>query len=278
MSGIGFLNRTGGGMARAEVERIADALRTAADAGTTVLQSELYPTPITLEEAYRIQHYQATRTGPRAGLKMGLTSRAKMRQVNVDSPIAGFLPQSAACDDGAPISMAGMGQPRVEPEIVFVMGRDVDGPLTAAQAFDAVAYVGIGIEILDSRYRDFKFTLPDVVADNTSAKKFVTGGTWLRPSEINLENLGMVMEVNGVPRGYASTAAILDHPIRSLVALSKLATTFDERGFSWLQPMFPLRRGEIVLAGAPMEAVPVQSGDSVTIRCQKLGSATANFC
>lgn len=277
MSGIGFLNRSGGGMARAEVERIADALRNAAESGTTVLQSELYPTPITLAEAYRIQQFQATRTGPRAGLKMGLTSRAKMRQVNVDSPIAGFLPQSAACDDGSPIATAGMGQPRVEPEIVFVMGRDVDGPLTAAQAFDAIAYVGIGIEILDSRYRDFKFTLPDVVADNTSAKKFVTGGNWLRPSEVSLDNLGVVMEVNGVPRGYASTAAILDHPIRSLVALSKLATTFDERGFTWLAPMFPLRRGEIVLAGAPMEAVPVKAGDSVTVRCQKLGSATANF-
>lgn len=278
MSGIGFLNRTDGGMARAEVERIADALRAAAEAGTTILQSELYPSPITLEEAYRIQQYQATRTGPRAGLKMGLTSRAKMRQVNVDTPIAGFLPESAACDDGAPISVTGMGQPRVEPEIVFVMGRDVDGPLTAAQAFDAVAYVGIGIEILDSRYRDFKFTLPDVVADNTSARKFVTGGTWLRPTEISLDNLGVVMEVNGVARGYASTAAILEHPIRSLVALSKLATRFDARGFSWLQPMFPLRRGEIVLAGAPMEAVPVKAGDAVTVRCQKLGSASAVFC
>ena len=277
MSGIGFLHRSGGGMPRAEVERIADALHNAAESGSTVLQSELYPAPITLAEAYRIQQYQATRTGPRAGLKMGLTSRAKMRQVNVDSPIAGFLPQSAACDDGALIETKGMGQPRVEPEIVFVMGRDIDGPLTAAQAFDAVAWVGIGIEILDSRYRDFKFTLPDVVADNTSAKKFVTGGIWLHPSEIPLDNLGVVMEINGIPRGYASSSAILDHPIRSLVALSQIASTYAEPGFTWLHPMLPLRKGEIVLAGAPMEAVPVKSGDSVTVRCQKLGSATAIF-
>jgi hypothetical protein len=65
---------------------------------------------------------------------------------------------------------------RAEPEIVFLMGTRLAGPgVTAATALAAVTAVYGGIEVIDSRYRDFRFTLPDVVADNASSGCFATG-------------------------------------------------------------------------------------------------------
>jgi 2-oxo-3-hexenedioate decarboxylase len=75
---------------------------------------------------------------------------------------------------GTPIPLGELNHPRVEPEIVFVLGERLSGPgVTAAKAMSAVKSVYAGIEVIDSRYLDFEFTPPDVVADNASASRFV---------------------------------------------------------------------------------------------------------
>ena len=68
------------------------------------------------------------------------------------------------------------------------------------------------LEILDSRYPDYKFTLPDVVADNTSAGRFVLGATLTRPAGIDLRLVGCTFERNGALAGTAAGAASLGHP------------------------------------------------------------------
>ena len=71
--------------------------------------------------------------------------------------------------------------PRAEPEIVFVLGEDLAGPgVTADDVLDATAEIVGGIEIIDSRYEAFSFSLTDVIADNTSAAR-VAVGTERRP-------------------------------------------------------------------------------------------------
>jgi 2-oxo-3-hexenedioate decarboxylase len=273
---IGFQAQRNVGLTASRIESVAQALFRAEQDATPGPQTELVPADLTLDDAWRVQEaLSRLYPGGRAGVKMGLTSRAKMKQVAVDAPIAGFLPASFALDDSAPVQTALFGQPRVEPEIVFVLARDVHGPLTAAEAHDAIAWVGLGIEVLDSRYRDFRFTLPAVVADNASAKRFVTGTTWVRPDAIDLANVGMILEVNGELRGTASSSAILDHPIRSLVALSHLIQRRAEGPSA--SHLGPLRRGEIVLAGAPMEAVNVAAGDDVVASAFGLGQISMTF-
>ena len=114
--------------------------------------------------------------GPLAGWKLGVTSRAKQAQVGVHEPVRGFLAAADALDLGSPLVVAEHIQPRCEPEIVFVMGADLSGPaVTSSAVLAATAAVAVGIEVLDSRYTDYKFTMPDVVADNTSAGRYVVG-------------------------------------------------------------------------------------------------------
>ena len=150
--------------------------------------------------------------GPLAGWKLGVTSRAKQAQVGVHEPVRGHLAAADALDLGEPLVVAEHIQPRCEPEIVFVMGSDLSGPsVTSSAVLAATAAVAVGIEVLDSRYTDYKFTMPDVVADNTSAGRYVVGSA-VPVAGLDLRLLGVVLEHNGEVVATASGAARIGPP------------------------------------------------------------------
>lgn len=204
--------------------------------------------PFDIATAYRIQRAGiALREGRgerRIGVKMGFTSRAKMIQMGVDDVIRGLLTDAMHVE--SELDLTGLIHPRIEPEIAFLITED--------------AYrVAVGFEVLDSRYEDFKFTLPDVIADNASAAGFGFG-TWHGPRD--LANVGLVMEIDGRVVQTGSSAAILGDPIRSLRAAERLAR---EAGM-------PLEPGAIVLAGAATAAIPLPQGAHVRVIGAGLGS------
>lgn len=85
--------------------------------------------------------------------------------------------------EGAQVNTSELIHPKVEPEIAFVLKRALAGPgCHIGAVLAATDFVLPGIEVIDSRYRDFKFDLKSVVADNTSAARFVVGGRALRPT------------------------------------------------------------------------------------------------
>ncbi|RFU40712.1 4-oxalocrotonate decarboxylase [Actinomadura logoneensis] len=198
------------------------------------------------------------RSGERfAGVKMGFTSRAKMVQMGVDDVIWGQLTDRMLIESTAEVS--GLIHPRVEPEIVFLVGRDVT---RAADVDTAVAGVAVGYEILDSRYDGFKFTLADVIADNASASGFGVGA-WRDPRDVaGLANVGMILEIDGRVVQTGSSAAILGDPMRALRAAARLATDAG----------IVLRAGDIVLAGAATAAVPLPKDAHVRVTGAGLGS------
>lgn len=221
---------------------------------------------ISVAEAYAVQSIAMARRRARGerpiGFKMGLTSKAKMKQVGVDEVIWGHLTDAMQIEDGSELSLTGMVHPRAEPEIAFVMGKTLSGKVSAAQAMDAVDYICPAIEIIDSRYRNFKFALTDVIADNTSASKFVLGNRYSRDTDI--ANLGMIVEVDGHTRAVGSSAAILGHPVRSLMAASAMLETWG----------LALRPGDILLAGAATEAMPLAPGQNIKLIVQNAGEVS----
>jgi 2-oxo-3-hexenedioate decarboxylase len=131
------------------------------------------------------------------------------------------------------------------------------------EAMAAVKGVLGALEIIDSRYENYDFQLPDVLADNCSSSGYVEGRKLVPPSELrDIENLGIVLEVNGAPAQFGSSAAILGHPGRSLAALVKL---LHKRGRS-------LPAGSLVLAGGATAAIPLVAGDHVKASFQHLGT------
>lgn len=218
----------------------------------------------TLDEAYDIQsasiQRRLARGEKRNGMKMGFTSRAKMIQMGLNDMIWGRLTDKMMVEDGDTISLKNYVHPRVEPEIAFLLKRPLGYPCTAAQAIAAVDGVAPAMEIIDSRYKNFKFSLEDVVADNASSSSFVVG-PWHRP-DTDLENLGMVMEFNGRPVQIGSSAAILGQPIRSLVSAARLTAEAGEG----------LEAGWIVMAGGATAAEALRPGIHVRNTVQGLGS------
>jgi 2-oxo-3-hexenedioate decarboxylase len=223
-----------------------------------------------VSDGYRIQRagiaLRKLRGDTLVGMKMGLTSLAKMKQMNVSEPIYGHLTRHMLLEDGGRVKRADHVHPRVEPEIVFLLARDLEGPVTPAQALMAVDGICCALELIDSRYQDFKFTLPDVVADNASSSRFVLGST-VRARDFDVANLGMVMEKNGQLAEAGSSSAILEHPARSLAAMANQLVPHGEK----------LKAGSIVLAGGATAAIPLQPGDHVRLRVEDLGRVDI-FC
>lgn len=212
--------------------------------------------------AYAVQELARQQAGPLAGWKLGLTSPAKQRQMGVAEPIRGFLAAADALDLGTPLDVAARIQPRVEPEIAFTIARDIAGPaVTAAQVLAATATVAPAIEILDSRYRDYRSTLPDVIADNASAGAFVVGAG-RSPEGIDLRLAGVVIEHRGRVAATSAGAASLGHPAAAVAWLVRSLAAIDEG----------LRAGDVVLSGGLTEALPVTAGEGLVVSVGRLGS------
>jgi 2-oxo-3-hexenedioate decarboxylase len=215
-----------------------------------------------LQAGYAVQRLQREDFGPLVGWKLGVTSRAKQQQVGVHEPIRGFLATEHALDLGEPLVVDKHIQPRTEPEIVFVMGRDLAGPaVTAVDVLAATEAVAVGIEVLDSRFLDYRFTMPDVVADNASAGRFVVGSP-VSAQGIDLRLVGVVLERNGQVVGTASGAASLGHPAAAVAWLVRSLAAAGEG----------LARGQVILSGGLTAAVPVVAGDCVVVTIDRIGS------
>ncbi|KAB2899401.1 MAG: 4-oxalocrotonate decarboxylase, partial [Burkholderiaceae bacterium] len=151
------------------------------------------------DDAYAIQDAILARKRARGarvvGLKAGLTSHAKMKQMGVETPVFGFLVDGFSVPEGGTVQTRELIHPKVEPEIAFVLKHALKGPgCHIGAVLAATDFVLPGIEVIDSRYRDFKFDLKSVVADNTSASRFVVGGRALRPEGVDLRTVGIVLE------------------------------------------------------------------------------------
>lgn len=197
------------------------------------------------------------------GAKLGLTSEAKQKQMNVSEPLYGWLTNDMRLEPGAPLIVDEFIQPRVEAEIAFLIGDDLEGDdVGAADVLAATTAVMPAIDVLDSRYAGYSFTLPDVVADNSSSAGFVTGTTLVDPIGIDLRLLGVVLELNGEVVATAAGAAVLGHPASSVAWLVRALARRGEG----------LAAGMTVLSGACTAAFAVNPGDTVVARIDRLGT------
>ena len=224
------------------------------------------------DDAYAIQDRilaAKLKAGARvAGYKAGLTSHAKMKQMGVSDPVFGFLVDEFTVADGGEVKVSELIHPKVEPEIAFVTRTELRGPgCNIASVLAASDIVLPGIEVIDSRYRDFKFDVKSVIADNTSAVRFVVGGHAVDARSVDLRTTGIVLEKNGVPVALGAGAAVLGHPA---AAVAMLVNHLGRRGKS-------LPAGSLVLSGGATEAVSVQAGDHVRLRVQGMGSVSLRF-
>lgn len=220
---------------------------------------------ITRGDAYAMQEKQLSIRNAQGekqiGWKMGLTSEAKRKQMNLDSPLYGFLTDQMHVKNNSEFNMTKQIHCKIEPEIAFLMSKDLPSKVTRAQVMESILAVAPALEILDSRYTEFKyFSMEDVIADNSSSSFFVLGPWEKKFNQFDIKNLKLTMKIDGESKQTGSTEAISGDPVQSVIELCHLLGQRNQK----------LKAGMIVLAGAATAAEALKSGQTVTLEMEKL--------
>jgi len=263
------MNRT---LSQATIEKLAEHLENAELQAYEVTKiTDDYPN-MTFTDAtdvqWEIRRRKMSRGHKIVGMKMGLTSWAKMKQMGVEMPCYGFLADYFSLPDGAQVPFDELIHPKVEAEIAFVTNKELSGRnLTVEDVLAATELVVPAVEIIDSRYKDFKFDLTSVQADNSSSTRFVVGSHAAKPEDFDWSTIGVVMQKNGEIIELGAGAAVLDHPAASVAMLATMLAERDE----------VIPAGTFIMTGGITAAVLVEKGDSIVVRYQGLGTVTMKF-
>jgi 2-keto-4-pentenoate hydratase len=239
----------------------------------TVLRpfTEKYP-KIEPAESYRIQlaliEMKKADGAKVVGKKIGLTSKAMQKMLNVDQPDYGHILDGMMLQDGVVFRVGELIQPKIEPEIAFILDREIKGPgVTPIQVLAATRFVVPALEIIDSRIEGWKIKLCDTIADNASSARVVLGSSPKRVDERDLKLVGMILEKNGDIVQTGAGGAVLGHPA---VAVAWLANAVGQFGVS-------LSAGDIIMPGALCGAVDVGAGDLLQASFDGLGTVSVRF-
>jgi len=254
------------------VPQAAESLRNAAASATPIVPlRDTYPS-LDLAGAYAIQNTNTEHrlaTGRRiTGCKIGLTSPAVQRQLGVDQPDFGMLFDDMGQLQGVPIPMSSLLQPKIEAEVAFVLGRNLDMPNPSiTEVMRAVEFALPALEIVGSRIRNWDIRLVDTVADNASSNAYVIGNTPRRLHELDLGNSRMTMTRNKEQVSSGVGSACLGHPLNALLWLARAMSQLGA----------PLREGYLILSGALGPLAAVIPGECYRAEIEGLGTVTAAF-
>jgi 2-keto-4-pentenoate hydratase len=223
-------------------------------------------------DAYRVQMINVERrlaAGHRiVGGKVGLTSLAMQKMMGVSEPDFGHLLDDMILANCAECRVGELMLPRIEPEIAFLLSRDLRGPgVTREDVLEATECVTPALEIIDTRIRNWKITLADTIADNASSARVVLGTERIPPRRFDLAGIAMQLEKNGSVVEGGVGAAVLGHPAEPVAWLANKLAEFGQS----------LASGSIVIPGALCRAVDIAAGDSITAWFGPLGSVSVRF-
>jgi 2-keto-4-pentenoate hydratase len=252
--------------------RIVDSLEEARKTCIPIAQlTESYP-DITSKEAYEIQLEQIQRRIKQGatvvGKKIGLTSHAMQSMLGVMEPDYGQLLNEMLVYEDNEIDYSTLIQPKVEPEIAFLIAEDIKGPgITPADVMRTTFGIVPALEIIDSRIKDWKIRIEDTIADNASSALFTLGGCVTQPLGIDLRYVGMVFSKNGKIVSTASGAAVLGNPCQAVAWLANKLAEFGAY----------LQKGDIILSGSLVKAEPAQKGDYFSATFDRMGGVSCRF-
>jgi 2-keto-4-pentenoate hydratase len=193
------------------------------------------------------------------GGKLGFTSRAMQQAMGVDHPNYGWLTDAMLIHGGS-VPLDRLIHPKAEPEIAFLLAADLRPPVSTEQVLAATAAVLPCLEIVDSRYLDFRFRAFDNIADNSSAGLLALGDP-SPPDGFRLDLLGVTVWVDGALRFTAAGAAALDHPAAAVAWMANHCG----RG---------LEAGDLVISGGLTPPVDLGDGMVVTAEFDRIGGIT----
>jgi 2-oxo-3-hexenedioate decarboxylase len=250
-----------------EPRQVADALTSAERERKPIRPfSDAYPF-LDADRAYRAQQLfveDRLKAGDRViGAKLGMTSRVKRNMLGVDEPVSGWLTAGMVLPHGQRLPLEQLIHPLAEPEIAIMLGRELDGPATVTSVLSATEAVFAAIEVIDSRFEDFRYRRPDVIADNVGAARVVLGPRACPVADLDdLRLIGCVFRSRGEVIGTAAGAEVMGHPA---AAVAWLVNALAARGQH-------VPAGSIVLTGGLTAPAALRPGAALTEEFDQLGS------
>lgn len=223
-------------------------------------------------DAYEIQLLnirQRVAEGARVvGHKVGLSSEAMQKMMNVDEPDYGHLLDDMQVFEDKPVLTSNYLSPRVEVEVGFVLADDLPGAgCTEDDVLAATAAFAPAIELIDTRITNWQIKLCDTIADNASSAGWVLGKERVSPKDIDIRAIPAVLRCNGEVVGEGRSDAVLGNPVTAVAWLARKVDQFGVR----------LKAGDVVLPGACMRAFDAKPGDDFVAEFAGLGSVRLSF-
>lgn len=196
-----------------------------------------------------------------AGRKNGFTNRGIWARYGVTGPMWGAVYDRSlvmATNGGATVSLAGLMQPRIEPEICFKLRSTPPHSRNPAALLESIEWIAHAVEIVQCHHPEWKMALPDCIADNALHGRLIVGTPVAVEKIAGLAaalpflKISLFKNQQKIDQGLG--ANVLDSPLLSLAFLVEiLAQQLDAP---------PLAAGEIVSTGTLTDAHPVQAGET----------------
>jgi 2-oxo-3-hexenedioate decarboxylase len=210
--------------------------------------------------AHRLHAHRLAQGWKLAGRKNGFTNRGIWQRYGVDGPMWGAVYDRTLVfskENKAVISLAGLVQPRIEPEICFKLKAAPPRTRDPAALLESIEWIAHSIEIVQCHHPEWKITLADCIADNALHGRLIVG----TPVEIHrisglaaaLPFLKISLFKNQEKIDQGVGANVLDSPLLSLAFLVEILADQKEAP--------PLAAGEIITTGTLTDAHPVKAGE-----------------
>jgi 2-oxo-3-hexenedioate decarboxylase len=225
--------------------------------------SARYP-GLTAETGYaaarQLHAHRVARGWSLLGRKNGFTNRGIWERYGVNGPMWGAVYDRTltfAQNNRAAVPLAGLVQPRIEPEICFKLKARPPVTRNPQALLECVEWIAHSIEIVQCHHPEWKMTLADCIADNALHGRLIVG----TPVEVHrisglaaaLPFLKVTLRREGKVVDQGTGANVLDSPLLSLAFLVEILAQQKDSP--------PLAAGEIISTGTITDAHPVAAGE-----------------
>ena len=205
------------------------------------------------------------------GYKIACTNAIAQEFLSMPEPFYGRLISATTYDSPARLNAGDFFMRIIESEFAFQFARDLPPsatPLTVDAIADAIAGVLPGIEVVDSRFTDWRSVgAPSLIADSACHGAWVKGALVADWRKFDLAEQAVTLSVNGTIVQRGSGAAVLGHPLK---ALQWLVNRLHREGVG-------LAAGDYVTTGVTTDIYDAQPGDVMVADFGPVGSASVMF-
>lgn len=235
--------------------------------------TSVYP-ELAHEDAYAIQAATLRRRSSEGvGFKLGYTSAAMRAQMNIAEPNYGVLTkdhllnqQEGALDGYIPFEE--LIHPLVEPEIAILINQEISGSGHTRHTIQShVEAVMPALEIVDTRYKEYKFSLVDNISDNSSGARVVLGAPKKLSQVDDLRLSGVLLWSEGHALDTGIGANSMGDPLASIAWLANFLA----------QQELSIPAGSIIMTGGLTKAHPGKSKQTFLAEFGGLGYVKAYF-